>query len=231
MSPRFTLKKGNLEMKKIHILIADDHPLIRVGIRATLSSEPGLTCVGEAKDGREILPLCTEFHPDLLLLDLRMPNLVPIKAVAQLRQQFPSLKILILSAFSDEVYIRNAIAMGVSGYILKDEMPDILGRAIKGVMQGDLWFSQSVKQKLTQDEKSNLQTGDAIQLTSREMDVLRLLAVGKTDQDIGEELCISKSTVRTHVQSILEKFECINRTQAVFEASRRGVWPVSTSID
>jgi DNA-binding NarL/FixJ family response regulator len=208
-------------MKTIRILIADDHPVVRMGTRLALSSERYLKCIGEAQDGNEILPLCADLHPDLLLLDLRMPNLTPVELVEQLRNRCPDLRIIILSAYGDDIYVKNLIAMGVAGFVLKDEMPQNLVQAIMTVMQGNTWFSRNVVRRLTEPEIVQLDGKGEFLLTEREWDVVKLLAKGYSNRMIAEELCFSESAVRFHLHNIYDKKGFHSRGEIVVWATQQ----------
>lgn len=207
----------------VRILLADDHPLIRAGVQSVLSRASDFILVGEATNGDEAQEMGLVLQPDILILDLSMPGLSADEVVGSFKSANSDLKIIILTAYKDDVRIRNLIALNVSGYVLKDEMPESLLRAIEAFMQGDSWFSKEIVQSLVQEKETKGVSEEQIHLTPREMDVLLLIAVGKTDLEIGEELRLSKSTVRSHVQSILEKFECENRVQATYKALKKGM--------
>src|SRR5512145_495709 len=128
----------------IHVLLADDHPLVRSGIRATLTAAPDMLVVGEAIDGNEAQSRCLELQPDILLLDLRMPGPAPLETMAYLRKHCPQVKVVVLTAYDDDAYVRGMMAAGVAGYVLKDEATEAIVRAIRTVMQGDRWLSRMV---------------------------------------------------------------------------------------
>ena len=207
----------------VRILLADDHPLIRAGVQSVLSRIPDFTLVGEATNGDEAQDMGLALQPDILILDLSMPGLSADEVVRSLKSANSDVKVIILTAYKDDACIRNLVALNVSGYVLKDEMPESLLRAIEAVMRGDSWFSKEIVQSLIQEKKTKVVGVEQVHLTPREMDVLLLIAIGKTDLEIGEELRLSKSTVRSHVQSILEKFECENRVQATYKALKQGM--------
>jgi len=199
----------------IRVLIADDHPLIRAGLASTLSAEPDVLLVGEAADGEEVQRLCQEQRPDVLLLDLRMPGPPALETVACLRQCCPGTKVLMLTAYDDEAHVRWLVEAGVAGYLLKDEAPATVVQAIRAVMGGGAWFSQKVVEKLAR-------AGEWPALTRREQEVLRLVVLGKTDQQIGLELDLAERTVRYYLQKVYEKLGVNTRVEAAVQAVERG---------
>ena len=200
----------------IRVVIADDHPLIRAGLHSALNSEIDLCVVGEAADGQETQRLCEDHQPDLLLLDLRMPGPSALETLAYLRQRSPHTRVLMLSAYDDEAHVRGLVEAGVAGYMLKEEAPASVADAIRAVVQGCTWFSQSVVQKLAQPMESAT-------LTQREQEVLRLLARGGTNRKIAEELCVAEITVRFHLRNIYNKIHVGTRAQAVRWAMQHGL--------
>ncbi len=207
----------------IRVLVADDHPLMRAGIRATLAAEPDLTLVGEAADGAEAQRLCRELEPDVLLLDLNMPGPSTFETVAFLREHCPQMKVVMLTAYDDDIYVHGLVAAGVAGYVLKDEIEEAMVRAIRTVMQGDTWFSQSVVEKLAQLAANEAPLDEQPALTKREVEVLRLLARGYSNARIAQELGIRGPTVRFHLRNIYDKTGLQSRTEAVAWAIQQGL--------
>jgi len=211
---------------QIRVLLADDHPLVRAGIRATLCSEPDLIFVGEAADGYEARRLAEELRPDVLLLDLSMPGPPAVETVTYLRQHCPDVKVLVLTAYDDDAYVRGLVSAGVAGYVLKDEVPEAVVRALHSVMQGDTWFSRSLMQRLSQnpasDADASSEEGESL-LTGRELQILQLLVAGKTDREIGQALSLSERTVRYCLRNIYDKLRVSNRIEAACRASQLGV--------
>ncbi len=201
---------------RIRIVIADAHPLIRAGLQSSLTSETDLCVVGEAANGEEAQRLCEDHQPDVLLLDLGMPGPSALETLAYLHQHSPQTRVLMLTAFDDEAHVRGLVEAGVAGYMLKEEAPATLSEAIRAVMRGFAWFSQSVAQKLTQPPASAA-------LTQREQEVLRLLARGGTNRKIAEELCVAEITVRFHLRNIYSKIDVGTRAQAVRWAMQHGL--------
>jgi len=200
----------------IRILHADDHPLIRAGIRTTLSTEPEFIVVGEACDGNEAQAMSLDLRPDVLLLDLSMPGASAEETIRILKTACADIKIFILTAFDNDIYIRALLEAEISGYILKDEAAEVVIQAIRTVMHGGKWFSQVIMEKMA--NVPNFE--DA--LTGREFEVLQLAGEGKSNAQIGEELCITERTVRKHLENIMQKMQVNNRTEAVKTAIQKG---------
>lgn len=199
--------------KTIRILLADDHPLIRTGIRATLATEENLTLVGEATDGHETQQLSYELKPDVLLLDLNMPGPPPVETVSYLREHCPETKVIVLTAHNDDIYVRTLVASGVAGYILKDEAIEAVVRAIQAVIQGDGWFSWPVMEKLVHQGEDKLSSATEFNLTDRERQILRLIAQGKANSQIAKELHLSEQTVRNYVCRIYAEMGTNSRVE------------------
>ena len=200
----------------IRILHADDHPLVRAGIRTTLSMEPEFIVVGEACDGNEAQAMCLELQPDVLLLDLCMPGPLAEETIQIVKSSCADTKIIILSAYDNDIYIRVLLEAEISGYILKDEAAEVINQAIRTVMQGGKWFSQVIMAKMA--NVPNFE--DA--LTCREFEVLQLAGEGKSNAQIGEEINITERTVRKHLENIMQKMQVNNRTEAVKTAIQMG---------
>lgn len=199
----------------IRILLADDHPLIRTGLHTTLEQEEDLVVVGEAANGTDTHRLCQELSPDILLLDIGMPGPSPATTVRFIMDHCPQVKIIMLTAYDDEVYVRNLIGLGVAGYVLKDEAPETLVRAIRVALDGDTWFSRRVIAILAKPvaEPSDVESGD--RLTDRESEVLHLMAKGYANGQIAESLAIAEGTVKNHVVNIYQKLGVHSRAEAV----------------
>ena len=207
----------------IRILIADDHPVVRKGIKALLSTEPGLEVVGEAADGEQAVTKARTLKPDVILMDLSMPRKDGVQAISEIRQEIPEAKVLVLTSFAEDKRIIAAIEAGALGYLLKDSSPQELIRAVHTVYQGESSLHPTVAHKLIhrfQRSSKELQTDP---LTARELKVLRLIAKGLSNHDIANKLFISEPTVRAHVSNILRKLHLENRTQATLYALREGL--------
>lgn len=200
---------------KIRVLLADDHPLVRTGLRTTLSSEIDIDLVAEATDGNETQSLCRKLQPDVLLLDLNMPGSSPYETIVYLREHCPTTKVLILTAYDDDAYVRGLAAAGVMGYVLKDEAPETIIQAIRAVMQDRMWFSQPIVEKLAHQEMEDTP------LTEREQQILCLIAQGLDNVQIAAELGLAKQTVRNYVSQIYTSLGVASRGEAIIWARER----------
>lgn len=205
----------------IHVFIADDHAVVREGLRALISTEPGIEVVGEAADGGEAVVKVRSLQPDVILLDLVMPHKSGIEAISEITRENPKARILVLTSFADDDKVFPAIKAGALGYLLKDSSPQELLQAIRDVYQGEPSLDPTVALKLIRELKRPTDLPSAAEsLTEREMEVLSLVARGLTNQEIAKMLGISERTVRTHVGNILGKLHLANRTQAALYALR-----------
>lgn len=206
--------------ESIRVLLADDHPLVRAGIRATLDADDGVTLVGEATDGYEAQRMGRELKPQVLLLDLNMPGPRPVQTVAYLREHCPEVKVVALTAYDDDAYVRGLVSAGVAGYVLKDEATDMVMRAIRAVVQGDTWFSRHIMEKLAQI--GNKRDSDS-NLTGREKEMLEMVARGLDNTHIGVELSLADQTVRNYLSRIYTKLGVSSRAEAIVWARERGM--------
>ena len=208
----------------IRILIADDHAIVRKGIRALLSTETDIEVIGEASDGAEAIAQTKALNPDVILMDLVMPKVDGIEATRQITGNQPRARILVLTSFAADDKVFPAIKAGALGYLLKDSGPDELVQAIHQVHRGEPSLEPSIARKvlteLSQPPKIPLTPEP---LTEREVGVLRLVAQGHSNREIAEQLVITEMTVRTHVSNILSKLHLASRTQAALYALREGL--------
>lgn len=206
---------------KIRILLADDHPVARNGIRNLLDAAIDIEVVGEASDGEEAFRLSQELTPDVLILDMEMPGLTGIEVATQLRDNNSSVRVLALSAHQDKEYISGLLASGAAGYLTKGESPQAIVEAVRGVARGEQgWVSREVAAQMAswthQDAKQS-------PLTEREFEVLSLVVEGKTNLEIGHALGISDKTVEKHLEGVFSKLEVTSRVEAAVRAVREGI--------
>lgn len=214
-----------METSPIRVLLADDHAIVRKGVRALLATEPDIQVVGEASDGAEAVAQAEELRPDVILMDLVMPRLDGIEATRQITAALPGARILVLTSFAANEDVFPAIKAGALGYLLKDSGPEALVTAIRQVNRGEPSLEPSIAHKvlleLANPPKQQPLTADP--LTERELDVLRLIAQGCSNKEIAVKLTVSELTVRTHVSNILGKLHLASRTQAALYALQKGI--------
>lgn len=211
--------------EKIRVLLADDHAVVRQGIRRFLEEAGDIEVVAEAGDGREALRQVAAHRPDVAVLDIRMPEVTGVEATRRIKGQFPEVRVLILTAYDDDPYIFALLQAGADGYVLKTAGGDELIQAVRTVYQGRSALSPEVATRVVRQARTGKPATAAEQvepLTPRELDVLRLAARGLTNRAIGYKLGISHRTVQGHLQSIYGKLGVSSRTEAVTEAIRRG---------
>jgi DNA-binding NarL/FixJ family response regulator len=207
---------GARSAEPIRILVADDHLVYRIGIRNLLGSEAGLEVVGEASDGAQAIELYRKLRPDVLLLDLRMPQKNGVEVVQAIRSEFKDARILIVTSYQTEEEIFQVLRAGAIGYILKDMGRETLVEAVRAVHAGERWVSPGIQRQFT--DRALRQ-----ELSAREMEILRLLARGLTNREVASVFGISASTVKNHVNSLLTKLEVADRTEAVSFCLARGI--------
>jgi DNA-binding NarL/FixJ family response regulator len=214
--------------ERVRVLIVDDDDLMRAGLRGVLASDDAIELVGEASDGREAAYRARLLKPDVVLMDVRMPDLDGISATRELTAAFPEVKVVILTTFEEDDYIFGALSAGASGFLLKRTRPEELIAAIHTIAAGDSLLSPSVTSRVVERMAGQPQPNagrDAVlgELTPRETQVLELVARGRSNTEIAAELVIEESTVKTHVKRILAKLDVRDRVQAVIFAYESGL--------
>jgi two-component system response regulator NreC len=214
-------------MRKIRIVLADDHKLMRSGLRVLLEQQPDLTVVGEASDGRDAVALVASQRPDVLVMDIGMPSLNGIAAAAQITHRHPEVSIVMLSMHSDESYVLRALKAGAKAYLLKDSAEADLIRAVHAVAEGKSFFSPAVSKVLLDDYVRKLKrsgTEDPYDLlTPREREILQLVAEGKSNKEIAQLLNLSVYTVETHRSNTMEKLNLRGVPELILYAVRKGI--------
>ena len=212
------------DQQPIRVLIADDHAVVREGLRTLINTEPGMTVIGEAQDGNQAVKQSLALQPDVILLDMVMPHKSGLEVIEEVRRENPQARILVLTSFAGDDVVFPAIKSGALGYLLKNSSPQRLLHAIKEVYRGEPSMSPAIAKKLMLEMRSpSVLPLTEDPLTGREVEVLRLLAQGLTNREIAEQLFIGTGTVRTHVSNILSKLHLANRTQAALYALREGL--------
>jgi len=212
------------EPNPIRVFIAEDHAIVRKGVRNLLSLESDIEVIGEAANGREAVELVRQLQPDVILMDLVMPELDGIQAIQQIKADQPGAKVLVLTSFDTDDKIFPAIKAGALGYLLKDSNPADLVYAIRQVNAGECSLHPTIARKVLQELNLAPRHISATQLlTEREVEVLRMVAQGKSNRQIADELVISLGTVRAHLSNILSKLHLASRTQATLYALREGL--------
>ena len=209
-------------MKKIRILLADDHPVVRSGIRSLLGLAADMSIIAEASSGLEVVSLVRETQPDVLLLDMQLPGVSGVEIARQLKAIKSPVRVLGFSAHADAQFVRTLIQNGAAGYLLKEDAPELLIEAVRSVAQGETgWYSRRAAAHmstwLTQADKQSQP------LTARELDVLALLVTGKSNQEIATALTISEKTVEKHLHSLFVKFDATSRVEAAVYAVQQGL--------
>lgn len=219
-------------MDKIKVLVVDDHPLAREGLRTILATAPDIEVVAEASDGLEAVDKASEHQPHIVLMDVRMPNLDGLEATRRIKSRLPSASVIVLTAYDNDAYVVDAVRAGAGGYLLKDASKDLIIHTIRAVNSGGML----IKTSLLREAIANLTDGSTAhqneklaspalgKLTSREYEVLRLVSQGRSNKQIGQALSISEDTVKKHVQAIILKLGVSDRTQAAVKAVQAGLF-------
>jgi two-component system response regulator NreC len=214
-------------MSAIRVLLADDHGIVRRGLHYLLERSPGLQVVGEAADGREAVKMAEELNPDVVVMDIAMPNLNGLDATAQIVKKNPGVGVVILSMHSDETYLVRALSAGARGYLLKDSAEADLIRAVEAVSQGRPFFSPTIARTLLEDYMRRLQqqnlTDSYDLLTDREKEILQLLAEGKANKEVATLLDLSPYTVETHRSNLMQKLGLHSTAEIVLYAVRKKI--------
>ncbi len=204
----------------IRVLLADDHPTLRVGLRVLLDQAPDIEVVGEADTGEEALAQIEMLQPDVVVLDCQMPDIEGPEVAREMRRRGLEVPILALSGYDDDRYVQGMLEADAAGYLLKEEAPEVIVAAVRKAAHGEAYFSPPVASKIAGWARGEEPAKP--KLTARELDVLRLVARGWTNARIAKELEIAERTVAYHLENVLRKLEVSNRTEAAVEASRRG---------
>lgn len=213
-------------MDQIRLLLADDHTILRAGLRSLLENEPDMRVVGEAEDGRAAVKLACELQPDIIIMDIAMPSLNGLEATRQVRQNCPSVKVLILTMYENEEYIRQALAFGAMGYLLKDATASELIHAVRAIHKGEAVLSPPVTRLVVENY---LRWGDiqkdhsADGLSPREREILQLIAEGNTNKQIAEILSLSIKTIQTHRMNLMSKLGIHDRADLIKYAIQRKI--------
>lgn len=214
-------------MTKIRVLVADDHTIVREGVRILLEAQPDIEVVGEAADGQEALARVRELQPDIVLIDIAMPNLNGLEATRAIKREYPNVQTIALTMYESDEYFFQILNAGASGYILKKAASADLLSAIRAVYAGEVFLYPSVARRLVSDYLSRVKSGEEKSsydgLTAREREVLKLIAEGHTNQAIADKLVISPSTVQTHRTRIMQRLNLHNRAELIQYAIRKGL--------
>lgn len=223
-------------MNPITVLLAEDHQIVREGLRAMLNLETDIKIVGEAENGRQAVALVSQLCPDVVVMDIAMPLLNGMEATRQILQTTPNTKVLILSAHSDDAYVAMVMAIGASGYLIKQTAAHVLPEAIRQVHQGKTFFSPTIAKRRNHQKQKSHDRGelvvkkDASVLSSREMEVLQLIAEGKANKETADELNISVKTVEKHRQSLMDKLNIHDTAGLTRHAIATGIIESSVQV-
>lgn len=216
-------------MNRIRVLIADDHQVVREGLSAILKTKEGIEVVGVAKDGVEAVEKSRQLLPDVVLMDISMPRMNGVEATREIKRENPHIGIVVLTMYAEEEYIFDLVKSGATGYLLKDADSTQIVKAIRAIAEGESLIHPSIASKilnefsLLADGKGRKQGRVGHDLTEREITVLKLVAEGKTNKEIANDLELSEKTVKNHVRNIFHKLHVYDRTQAAIQAIRKGL--------
>ncbi len=213
-------------MEVLRVLIADDHPLFRKGMRALLAATPAMEVVGEATTGQEVTELASTLQPDVILMDLQMPGINGIEATRHILQESPHIRILVVTLFEDDASVFTALRSGARGYVLKDAQEEEMLRAIRAVGSGEAIFSPAIATRLMEffaAPRPQVAKGLFPTLTDREREILQLIAQGATNSEIAKRLALSVKTVSNYVSNIFTKLQVADRAQAIIRARDAGL--------
>lgn len=215
---------------RLRVLLADDHAILREGVRLVLEAQPDIVVVGEARDGEETLVLAHRLRPDVVVMDIAMPGLNGLDATARVVDEFPHTRVIILSMHADEEYVRQALRAGASGYLLKNAAPEELELAIQAVMRGEIWLSSVISRVVVDNYLAprGEDAGPLAQLTPRQREILQLIAEGNTTKQIAATLDISIKTVETHRAQLMERLAIHDVAGLVRCAIRHGLVRIDT---
>lgn len=209
-------------MTEIRVLVVDDHPIVRSGLATAIAMDDGMTVVGEARDGVEGVEKARSLQPDVIVMDLAMPRKDGVEAIAEICQENPEARILVLTSFAQDERIIAAIRAGASGYLLKDSLPDEVTQAVRKIYQGEAIIHPVIARKLMQEIRSEPKDTSEESLTPREKEILLWVAQGLPNKQIAQKVHISEATVRAHVSNIFSKLNLANRSQVVLYAIHKG---------
>jgi DNA-binding NarL/FixJ family response regulator len=212
-------------MKPARVLLADDHTLVRAGLRKLLESMPQIEVVGEADDGRKAVAMAEQLQPDLVLMDISMPGITGLEATSRLHKAWPKMRVMVLSMHQNEEYVRQALRYGAAAYLLKDAAPQELERAIQAVLQGETYLSPVLATRVTvaQAQSQNGEQAPTEQLTPRQVEVLRMVVQGHSSKEIARVLDVSVKTVDSHRTSLMKQLDIHEVTGLVRYAMRTGL--------
>lgn len=221
------MAEGGEAVEKLKIVLAEDHTILREGLRALLSADPGFEIIGEAQNGREAVRCVERLEPDLLLMDLSMPRMSGMDAIREIKNRYPDIKIIALTVHKTEEYLLTTLKAGADGYVLKDATHEELVMAIKNVMSGKSYLSPGVSEKVIEGylegRESNRSLSPWETLSQREREVLKLIAEGFKNKEIAEDLCISLKTVEKHRANLMKKLDLHNAAALTVYAVQKGL--------